>query len=405
MSRRSRTLAAALIGTAWIGGSFAAVGGVGTDPGDAAAAQDQIGTGQRVFYGPRGLEFTRGETGLWLGLRFQSRLDTFPSSLTSVDDLQADQDTRLSLKRGRIKAGGTLLRDWLSVYSEYDFTSNTLLDYRATVALSRWLNVRAGQWKSEFNRERIDSSAKQQLVERSIANYWFAVDRQRGIAVNARLAQGSRVDTTTWLEVLSGRGRGGSFGDGEALVLARLQWNPAGEVLAFSQSDLARRADPVPSVAVAYLTGDTPFTRFSTDGGGQLPGFEAGDYRLEQWLFETALHFRGFGWQQELHLKRIRDRRSGVVTRLGGGYAQLGSFLNEWWPVVPAPLELVGRFSVVDPDREIGGNSQQEWTLGANWYFNGHRNKLTLDYSCLDFEEGDRGASQWRFRLQWELSI
>jgi hypothetical protein len=391
-------LRAALIGVACAANSAA-------DAAEVVEEEGQAATGHRISYGSRGLEFSRGETDLWLGVRLQTRFDTFPGSLTSVDDLLAEPDARLSLKRGRIKGGGTLFRDWLNVYGEYNFPSDTLLDYRATVSLTRWLNVRAGQWKSEFNRERIDSSGKQQLVERSIANYWFTVDRQRGLAFDARLGEGGPGDTKAWLEVLSGRGRGGSFGDGESLVLARVQWNPAGEVLAFSQSDLARRADPVPSIAVAYLTGDTPFTRFSTDGGGQLPGFEAGSYRLEQWLFETALQFRGLGWQQELHLKRIRDRRSGAVTRLAGGYAQLGSFLNEWWPAVPAPLELVGRFSLVDPNREVGGNSQMEWTLGANWYFNGHRNKLTLDYSWLDFEDPDGQASEQRLRLQWELSL
>jgi hypothetical protein len=46
-----------------------------------------------------------------------------------------------------------------------------------------------------------------------------------------------------------------------------------------------------------------------------------------------------------------------------------------------------------------------EWTLGANWYFNGHRNKLTLDYSWLDFEDPDGQASEQRLRLQWELSL
>ena len=34
--------------------------------------------------------------------------------------------------------------------------------------------------ESDYNRERVDSSGKQQLVERSISNYWFTVDRQPG---------------------------------------------------------------------------------------------------------------------------------------------------------------------------------------------------------------------------------
>jgi hypothetical protein len=39
------------------------------------------------------------------------------------------------------------------------------------------------------------------------------------------------------------------------------------------------------------VIGRTPYTRFSSSGGGSLPGFEPGDYDLRQLLFETAVHY------------------------------------------------------------------------------------------------------------------
>lgn len=48
---------------------------------------------------------------------------------------------------------------------------------------------------------------------------------------------------------------------------------------------------------------------------------------------------------------------------------------------------------------------QYEWTIGMNWFINGHRNKITADYSWLDFDDPTQGASRGRFRLQWELSL
>jgi phosphate-selective porin OprO/OprP len=273
------------------------------------------------------------------------------------------------------------------------------------LALDDWLTLRVGQWKSEFSRERIDSSGKQQLVERSISNYWFTVDRQRGLAASARLAEGTGADTKVWLGLLSGSGLGGEFESGQMLWLGRVQWNPAGELLPFSQSDLARRQRAVSSVALAGIVGQTSHTRFSSSGGGNLPGQQQGDYDLHQLLFETAAHYRGMGWQQELHWKRLDDTQSGEQRDLMGGYAQLGSFLDEWWPGVPPALEVVGRYALVDPDRDRSSDTQQEWSLGANWFFSGHRNKLTLDYSWLDFEDPVQGESAQRLRLQWELSI
>lgn len=358
-------------------------------------------------YGSKGLEYkpANSETSLWIGLRFQTRFDTYHGDLNSADDLEGEAGDEIDLRRGRIKGGGTLFADWLQVYSEYDFPSDTLLDYRVTATWRGWLSFRAGQWKSEFSRERIDSSGKQQLVERSISNYWFTVDRQRGLAASARLARGTRADTRVYLEYLAGQGLGGSFDSGRGLWLGRVQWNPSGTQLRFSQADLRRYDKPVPSIAFAVISGRSPHTRFSSDGGGDLPGYQVGDFDLRQYLVETALHYRGFGWQQELHFKRVTDRNTGAQREFMGGYAQLGSFIGEWWPAAPRQLELVGRFAAVDPDRDRAADKQYEWTVGVNWFINGHRNKITADYSWLDFNDPAQGASRSRFRLQWELSL
>jgi phosphate-selective porin len=348
---------------------------------------------------------TRGETDLWLGLRFQPRFDSFAGTLDEVDDLTAEADETLEFRRARIKGGGKVVSNWLSVYGEYDLKNSSWLDYRSTVTIDGWLDVRLGQWKSEFNRERINSSGRQQLVERSISTYWFTIDRQRGLSASARVGEGSRWDSRIWIQGLSGTGQNGDLDSDSGLLLTRLQWNPAGKELGLSGSDLARTPEPISAVAIAYVTGDTPYTRFSGSGGGQLPGFEGSDYELEQFLIESAVHYRGLGWEQELHFKKIRDERTGEVTRLAGGYAQLGSFLNEWWPAVPAAFELVGRFALIDPDLDLASDLQQEWTLGLNWFFNGHRNKLSMDVSWLDYEEPGARASETRVRLQWEVSI
>jgi len=52
-------------------------------------------------------------------------------------------------------------------------------------------------------------------------------------------------------------------------------------------------------VALAAVTNRSPYTRFSSAGGGQLEGFdqgEPGQYRVNQALAETALKYRGFSW-------------------------------------------------------------------------------------------------------------
>jgi phosphate-selective porin len=354
------------------------------------------------------LETGDGNTSLWFGVRLQLRATTLKGDPVEPERLESLSSSDLAINRGRLKLGGHIFRPWLQIYSEYDFYKTWLLDYRITFNIRDWLHVRGGQWKSEFSRERIDSSGKQELVDRSIANYWFTLDRQLGVSMFGRFGAGQRYDSSYWLEVLSGNGRGGGWDRNEALYLARYQWNVLGRVLPFSQSDITRRDPAAASIALAGVYGDTRYTRFSSSGGGQLPGYEAGDdgkYRLSQVLLETAYQRKGLAWQHELHWKEIEDRKNNTTRNLWGGYLQLGYFFHELWPAIPAPLELAGRFGLVDPDTSLDANLQQEWTLGANWFFEGHRNKITLDVSQLILDAPDGEQSETRVRAQWDVSF
>jgi hypothetical protein len=188
---------------------------------------------------------------------------------------------------------------------------------------------------------------------------------------SGRVGKGSRGDTSYWFGWLSGAGRGGDTSDADGLWLGRAQWNFNGRVLGFSQSAIGRPGEPAGSVAVAAVTGRSGYTAFSSAGGGQLPGFVDGEpdqYRLEQVMLETAYQHGGFSWQQELHWKSIDDSLNGETRRLIGGYAQAGMFFSEIHASFPEPLELAIRFARVDPDRDLGDDTEKEYTLASNWF-------------------------------------
>ena len=122
-------------------------------------------------------------------------------------------------------------------------------------------------------------------------------------------------------------------------------------------------------------------------------------------MFETAWQHRGLSWQQEFHLKRVNDRASGRTVRLEGGYAQAGVFPAAWFDGAPKPLELALRYARVQISDPRVGDDEKEYTLGANWFFNGHRNKLTLDVSHLaQTVDGSRETLN-RIRFQWDWSF
>jgi phosphate-selective porin OprO and OprP len=358
-------------------------------------------------YGKRGWEWSEADTGsyLWAGLRFQTRYNTHLDDIRDLSQFDDEENSGLRINRSRYKIGAGY-RDSLSFYHEYDLRNSRLLDLRASWAITGDLNLRIGQWKSEFNRERVDSSGKQQFVERSIATYWFTVDRQWGAMASGKLWQDTPSDTNWWAGILGGVGRGNSGDGGRPMLVGRWQWNYTGNTLPFSQSALKRYQQPHASLAVGAVANDSRYTRFSSNGGGQLPGFEEGkdnQYRIYQLMQEWAWHKGGLSFQQELHWKSIEDRKRGGTRSIFGGYAQAGWFPAERWTSMPQNLEFAARAAYVDPD---SGNEQhnEEYTLAANLFLSGHRNKFTFDISYFSVDEEQGHGSDIRYRLQWDLS-
>jgi phosphate-selective porin len=373
-------------------------------------AEKEPSAASKFSYGSRGLQFDDGSGNnyLWFGVRLQTRWSNDEVTQDALPDEPVSSDSEFKVNRGRFKLGGHIVSPAFTVYSEYDFTDKRLLDLRATYAFTDWLSVRVGQWKSQYNRERTDSSGAQQFVERSVVTPWFTLDRQKGVMFSGRIGKGSRLDTSYWTGLLSGAGRGGSLSDADGLWMTRLQWNVTGEVLPFSQSALQRYKKGRGSVAIAAVTGHSRYTSFSSAGGGQLPGFNIGEsdqYYLRQWLFETAWQKGGFSWQQELHWKAIDDQVSGRKRRLVGGYAQAGMFFAELFTSFPQPLELAARYARVDPNDNLSDDLEKETTLVANWFFNGHRNKLSMDISRVVRRLAPETETDNRIRLQWDWSF
>ena len=137
---------------------------------------------------------------------------------------------------------------------------------------------------------------------------------------------------------------------------------------------------------------------------------EPGQYVIDAWAQEFAFKYRGLSIQQEYHRKNVDDRVLGIKSELTGFYAQAGYFFHTIFPVWPEPLEIAARYAYVEEPNEndrLIYNERGEYTLAANWFFNGHRNKLTADFSHLTLDDGLVGVSESenRVRLQWDVSF
>ena len=390
----------------------------------------------KASYGSKGfrLETRDGNFQTNLQWRFQFRItDPYRGDPRQVDDFEDDDDLTAELRRVRMKIGGHGYRPWLKYYFEVDLqptretddassaSSARVIDWRVDVAKWKALGLRVGQWKIDYNRERVDSSGRQQFVERSIVNRIFTIDRQVGASLRGRLFESTPGDMRYYLGAFTGEGRGVANDDAKLMYVSRLQWNFLGRDLPLKQTDVERTEHPTGSLAVAGATHTGKATRWSSSGAGNLDGFtgagdaERGQFRVYQAVGELAFKWQGFSTQNEVHYKKIIDRSLGTAdsarrNELYGLYAQTGYFFNEIFDWFPEPLEVAARYAWVREPNETErteDNDRQEYTVGTNWFFAGHNNKITVDYSYLTLDDDvlDRDPSANRVRMQWDVSF
>jgi hypothetical protein len=369
---------------------------------------------KRPFFthGSKGFEFNSGDGNYLLQIQFRGQFRaSFPTDTDPIDlaDFQEEQ-LHLNVRRARMKVGGHAFNPSLKYYLEYDLVGSNLLDFRLMLEKLPFLKLKVGQWKAHYTRERVVSSGRQQTVERSIINRPFTIDRQQGVSLFGRLDGRGLADFNYWLSVFMGTGLGARENDDKnPMIMARWQWNFMGEPLAFSGSDVEYHKQFTAIIAFAGLTNRSPYTRFSTAGGGQLEGFEdgiAGQYRVHQLLAETAGKYKGFSWQQELHWKEINDKVNLTNSTLIGHLFQAGYFPHYLWNNLPQKMELYARHAFYDPDVHADSDYQHEFSTGINWFFNGHANKLTAEYSYFYYSlESDQLQTGSRVRVQWDISF
>lgn len=351
-----------------------------------------------------------GNNRLHLWFRGQFRYShPFDSDPTTAEGFGAPPQSSIDIRRARLKAGGNAYRSWLKYYLEFDFVNSRLLDFHFTLSPNPWLQLRLGQWKATYNRERVDSSGKQQFVERSIVNREFTVDRQPGIMLAGHLWRGKKLaDSWCVFGMFNGNGARASNDDGSMMWVARYQWQFLGRDLRFSQTDVEYTERPAATLSFGAIGNKSPYTRFSGSGGGQLGNFEngaAGQYEVTQFLEEVAFKYRGFSFQHELHWKDVDDTVNHRVTDLRGTYLQAGYIPWAGSDHMLKPLELAVRYAWVDDDTSRPDDDRRELTFGANWFFSGHDNKLTVDLSRLTLDQPDGRLDDVRVRFQWDVSF
>ncbi len=338
-----------------------------------------------------------------LQFRFESQSKT-PLFFIPEEDVL---DGSFNVQRARLKVGGYAYQPYINYYLEYDFPSGYLLNWEFTFARLKYLQFKLGQWKISYNTERYISSGKQQFVERSVSNRFFTFDRQIGIMLKGDIFDGKIASSSYNFGLFNGNGRMAQNDDGKFLWFARYQWNFSRHPMKMSYCDIDRDTKPKGFLAFAYAHNESAYTRFSSDGGGTLPGYLLGEkqqYKINQYNTEFMFKYRGLSVASENHVKKINDQVDSQVSRLYGGYYQAGYFFSELVKFMPKPLEFILRYAYVSNNTFYNYNIN-EYSIGLNWFFKGHLSKLTADFSYVENQDFVNDEDNYRFRIQWDVSF
>jgi len=255
----------------------------------------------------------------------------------------------------------------------------------------------AGQTKLPGNVERVVSSANLQLVDRSLLNSRFNIDRDLGIQIRHKSNLGGEFLMREKFAISQGEGRNVTEGnEGGLQYTGRLEFLPFGNFKSkgdYSQSDLKRE------VSSKLMVG---FTYNFNENAVRERGF-AGDYmiRNDKTIFETnqttifidAMYkYKGVSFMGE-YAKRTAD--SVIATEADGvtptgDIVLTGNALNlQLGYLFKNNYEVAGRFTTVDYDSITEKMPSKQYTLGINKYLVGHKLKVQSDisYTSLDGEK------------------
>jgi phosphate-selective porin OprO/OprP len=304
------------------------------------------------------------------------------------------------------------------VAGEGSVRRNPIRDARLEFDHLRDLTVWVGQMKVPFSRQRVVSSGDQQMVDRSLANEVFNLDRDLGLQARSQDLAGLDGRLGYQVGVFMGDGRNAfELATPGLLYVARVEVRPLGEFEDGDEPDLARTPRPRLSLGGAYAYHDDAPGDRGVHGSAPADG---GTTDMHHATADLLGKWRGLSVQGAFHWREARRRNPGQAVDEQGTPIPVAAPLDAlgWlgqvgWLVPRVDLELVGRYS---GSRRLTATSgelafRDELGGGLGYYFFGHGLKLQLDYFRL--WNADHGATAGaairngvdRVRLQMQLAF
>lgn len=370
----------------------------------------------------KGLFNLKGKDNSWdmkIGFRMQFLASNSWVEQANDDGFLLEPQSNFLIRRSRLKFDGFAFSPKLEYKFELglsnrdmsgtsEFTGNTprfIMD--AVVKWNFYENfvLWVGQTKLPGNVERVISSANMQLVDRSLLNGLFNIDRDIGFQLRHHLQLTDSFVVREIFAFSQGEGRNVTTGNlGGHQYTGRIELLPFGYFKNngdYFGSDLEREPKPKLMLSASYDYNDDAVRNRSNMGTYMVTDTGFHETPIKTVFVDAMFKYRGFSVMAEYASRSADDpvavnsdgTPTGVVVQEGNAInLQTGYLFKSNW-------EIAGRFTHAALNEDLTGRGpQSQYTLGLSKFFVGHKLKVQTDVNYLDLDN-DTGVVLWRLQM------
>ncbi|PKA83155.1 phosphate-selective porin O/P [Ulvibacter sp. MAR_2010_11] len=381
-----------------------------------------VSVGAQDVEGPKfgkGILNIVGKDSTW-SMNFSARMQLLSTtSWDYSDDTYGKASSNFLVRRARLKFSGFAYSPKLKYKMELglsnrdisgasEFTGNSpnyILD--AVVMWNFYENFElwAGQTKLPGNRERVISSANLQLVDRSLLNSRFNIDRDMGLQLRHHIDVSESFVIKEMFAVSQGEGRNVTTGNlGGHQYTGRVEILPLGEFEGkgdYSGGDLKRESTPKLALGATYDFNNNAVKNRSNQGSYMANDLGFYETNISTLFIDAMFNYKGLSIMAEYSNRDAEDaiakNSDGTAT---GDTVQVGNGFNvQSGYVFPSNWEVTGRYTTIDLDQNITGKDvENQYTLGLSKYIVGHKLKVQTDVSYTTIG-GENDGLMYRLQL------
>ncbi len=351
----------------------------------------------------------------------RARVQARYSYILNIDDSSLDREG-FEIRRLRLVTRGNLYgREW-SYYiqlglANQDNESRTIPLRDAQILYNKWKHFRInmGQMKIPFNRQRWNSSAALQMVDRSIVNSELNLDRDSGIQIFSEDLFNMKRMFSYHLGVFGGNGRNTGLKPSGILYVGKFTYSPLGGLIKqvyldeeddrLSESDITRARN----LRIAFSLGiaNNKNTDRSQSTIGNTYTFAKFNYLHHE--ADMILKWAGFSIMAE-YMRRVanvpyREREEISTGRLSREYSRSAEgFFIQGGYLFSNFYEISFRYGEYKPIGKTDPSLvySKEQGFGFSKYFDDHNLKIQADYFLITGTPSG-GSKNHQFRIQTQI--